>query len=160
MIYCRLFFLFIGLQFSFDGFSQVFSVGAKQDKRTMFQAALNFPVVFDNNKNYDFTIGVDYTSKNHTQPSGLSPQLGFVRYIVDSKYKDFLVSANVQTGYLFDFNRGMGKQFRVSPHLYIEYQSFLNCKIGYDYAMPLQKGYPFVSIGIGGLMMFRHFSIM
>lgn len=140
--------------------AQIFSLGMKQDRRPMFQAALNLPLVFDNDKNYDFTVGVDYTSENPRQPSGLAPQVGFVRYIVDNRYKDFLVSANVQTGYLFDFNKGIDNQFRVSPHLYVEYQGFFHCRVGYDYAMPLQKGYPFVSIGIGGLMMFRHFSIM
>lgn len=140
--------------------AQILSLGMKQDRRSMFQAALNVPLVFDKDKNYDVTVGVDYTSKNPKQPSGLAPQLGFVRYIVDSKYKNFLVSANVHTGYLFDFNKEMDNQFRVSPHLYVEYQGIFHCRVGYDYAMPLQKGYPFVSIGIGGLMMFRHFSIM
>ncbi|MDR2283646.1 MAG: hypothetical protein LBE37_10575 [Sphingobacterium sp.] len=140
--------------------AQIFSLGMKQDKRPMFQASLNVPLVFDKGKNYDFTVGVDYTSKNPKQPSGLAPQLGYVRYIVDNRYKDFLVSANLQAGYLFDFNKGMDNQFRVSPHLYVEYQGLFHCRVGYDYAMPLQKGYPFVSIGIGGLMMFRHLSFM
>ncbi len=157
--YCL--YLILAVFFGISGaVAQIFSLGMKQDKRPMFQAALNVPLVFNTDKNYDFTVGVDYTSKNSKQPSGLAPQLGFVRYIVDNRYKDFLVSANVQTGYLFDFNKGMDNQFRVSPHLYVEYQGFFHCRVGYDYAMPLQKGYPFVSIGIGGLMMFRHFSIM
>lgn len=159
----RIFFLGLlltGLFYIQDGSAQIFSLGMKQDKRPMFQAALNVPLVFEKDKKYDFTVGVDYTSKNPKQPSGLAPQIGLVRYIVDNRYKDFLVSANLQTGYLFDFNKGMDNQFRLSPHLYVEYQGVLHCRGGYDYAMPLQKGYPFISIGIGGLMMFRHFSIM
>ena len=155
-----LYLLLLGIFTISKASAQIFSLGIKQDKRPMFQAALNVPVVFDRDKNYDFTVGVDYSSKNPKQPSGLAPQVGFVRYIVDNRYKDFLVSANVHTGYLFDFNKGMDNQFRVSPHLYVEYQALFNCRIGYDYMMPLQKGYPFISIGIGGLMMFRHFSIM
>lgn len=137
--------------------AQVISAGfIKYDKKGMFQATVNYPLLFNKDKSYDFYAGLDYTTKNHEVPSGLAPQLGFAYYIVDSDYKDYLLSANLNAGYLFDFNN----QFRISPHIYFELLSLLNLKAGYDYMMPLGKGYPFVSIGIGGGFMFRHFNIM
>lgn len=144
----------------FPAFSQVLSLGIKQDRRTMFQAGVNIPVIFKSDKKYDFTIGADYTSKNPLQPSGLSPQITFVQFISDNKHKNFLISANMQAGYLFDFNKDRGNQFRISPCVYVEYLSFLNGKIGYDYLMSSQKGYPFVSIGLGGFLMLRHLKSM
>lgn len=139
--------------------AQILSAGFKYDKKGMFQASLNFPFLLDKEKPYDFYAGVDYTTKNEEMPSGLAPQLGFAYYLVDDKTKDFLISANLNAGYLFDFNEEFDNQFRLTPHIYFELISLLNLKIGYEYWMPLNQGFPFISIGIGGGFMFRHFSV-
>ncbi|MGB6083390.1 hypothetical protein [Moheibacter sp.] len=157
------YFLLIGI-FIFFGFTfsqaQVISAGFKYDKKGMFQATVNYPTLFDKNKPFDIYFGLDYTTKNDEIPSGLAPQLGLAYYIVDNDYKDYLLSANLNAGYLFDFNKEFDNQFRISPHIYFELLSLLNLKVGYEYMMPLGKGYPFVSIGIGGGFMFRHFKMM
>ncbi|SRR5690606_34373301 len=140
--------------------AQVVSAGFKYDKKGMFHAALNYPFFLDKEKPFDFYAGLDFTTKNNEVPSGLAPQLGFAYYLVDDKAKDFLISANLNAGYLFDFNKEFDNQFRVTPHLYFELLSLLNLRVGYEYLMPFNKGFLFVSIGIGGGFMFRHFSIM
>ncbi len=140
--------------------AQIISAGFKYEKRGMFQATVNYPFLFDKEKPYDFYAGADYTTKNEEVPSGLAPQLGFAYYLVDNKTKDFLVSANLNAGYLFDFNPEFENQFRITPHIYFELLSLLNLKVGYEYLMPLNQGFPFISVGIGGGFMFRHFSVM
>lgn len=140
--------------------AQIISAGFKYEKKGMFQATVNYPFLFDKEKPFDFYAGFDYTTKNEEVPSGLAPQLGFAYYMVDDKAKDFLVSANLNAGYLFDFNPEFENQFRITPHIYFEFISLLNLKVGYDYLMPLNQGFPFISIGIGGGFMFRHFSVM
>ena len=140
--------------------AQIFSAGAKFQEKTMFQATFNAPIFFDKNKPFDIFWGADYTTKNSKTPSGLAPQLGFAYYLVDEKSKNFMLSANFSAGYLFDFNKKFDNQFRFSPHIYFEFLSLINVRLGYDYLTPINQGYPFVSIGIGGGMMFRHFSVM
>jgi len=139
--------------------AQVFSVGAKYDKATMFQASFNIPVLFDKYKPYDFAFGLDYTTPNAKAPSGLRPQFTAMYFLIDDKYKSYNVSAGVITGYLFDFNKEFNNQFRVSPHVYMEAFPF-TIKVGHDYVMPLNQGHFFISIGIGGGYLFRHFSVM
>ncbi|SFT02553.1 hypothetical protein [Sphingobacterium wenxiniae] len=147
---------FLGMQ---SLHAQVVSVGGKFDKKPMFQASLNAPVFFNKYLPYDIAFGLDYTTRNKEAPSGLQPQVTGMYFIVDNDYKDFLVSANVTAGYLFDFNKQFANQFRVSPHVYFEIP-FCMVKVGYDYTMPLNKGYPFVSVGLGGFLLFRHFKVM
>src|SRR5690554_7682104 len=79
--------------------------------------------------------------------------------VVEDDYKSYLISAGITSGYLFDFNKEFSNQFRLSPHLYAEFGLFV-VKAGYDYLLPLQQGTPFISIGLGGGYLFRHFKIM
>lgn len=139
--------------------AQVFSLGAKYDKAQMFQASINIPVMFDKYKPYDFAFGLDYTSPNTKAPSGLQPQFTAMYFLVDDKYKSYNISVGITSGYLFDFNKEFNNQFRVSPYIYMEVFPF-NVKVGHDYVMPLNQGQFFVSLGIGGGYLFRHFSIM
>jgi len=92
-------------------------------------------------------------------PSGLQPQFTAMYFLVDDKYKSYNISAGITSGYLFDFNKEFNNQFRVSPYVYMETFPF-NIKVGHEYVMPLNQGQFFVSIGIGGGYLFRHFSIM
>ncbi|KAA5534284.1 hypothetical protein [Paenimyroides baculatum] len=139
--------------------AQVFSLGAKYDKAAMFQASFNVPVLFDKYKPYDFAFGLDYTSPNAKAPSGLQPQFTAMYFLVDDKYKSYNISAGITSGYLFDFNKEFNNQFRVSPYVYTEVFPF-TIKVGHEYVMPLNQGQFFISIGIGGGYLFRHFSIM
>lgn len=139
--------------------AQVFSLGAKYDKAAMFQASFNVPVMFDKYKPYDFAFGLDYTSPNTKAPSGLQPQFTAMYFLVDDKYKSYNISAGITSGYLFDFNKEFNNQFRISPYVYMEAFPF-TVKVGHEYVMPLNQGQFFVSIGIGGGYLFRHFSIM
>ena len=139
--------------------AQVFSLGAKYDKEAIFHASFNILVLFDKYKPYDFAFGLDYTSLNAKAPSGLQPQFTAMYFLVDDKYKSYNISAGITSGYLFDFNKEFNNQFRVSPYVYMEAFPF-NIKVGHEYAMPLNQGQFFVSIGIGGGYLFRHFSIM
>lgn len=139
--------------------AQVFGLGAKYDKAAMFQASFNIPVLFDKYKPYDFAFGLDYTSPNAKAPSGLQPQFTAMYFLVDDKYKSYNISAGIASGYLFDFNKEFSNQFRVSAYVYMEAFPF-TIKVGHEYVMPLNQGQFFVSIGIGGGYLFRHFSIM
>jgi len=139
--------------------AQIINVGAKYDKAAMFQASFNIPILFDKYKPYDFAFGLDYTSPNAKAPSGLQPQFTAMYFLVDDKYKSYNISAGVTTGYLFDFNKEFNNQFRISPYVYTEVFPF-NIKVGHEYVMPLNQGQFFISIGIGGGYLFRHFSIM
>lgn len=154
---------FIGLLFLFGiifhANAQVFNIGGKYSEKSMFQASINVPLLFDKDKPYDFALGLDYTTGNKLAPSGLQPQLTAMYFLVDDKNKSYLVSANLSAGYLFDFNKHFDNEIRVSPHLYLEF-ILMNIKVGYDYLMSSQKGYPFISIGFGGGHLFRHFSVM
>lgn len=139
--------------------AQIIGLGSKFDKKAMFQATFNAPLIFDKDKPYDVALGIDYTTGNKSVPSGLQVQVTGMIFLDEGRNKSHLLSAGVTTGYLFDFNTNFDNQFRVSPHLYLELFP-VYIKAGYDYSMPLQKGTPFVSIGIVGGYMFRHFSIM
>ncbi len=89
--------------------------------------------------------------------SGLQPQVTGMYFLLDEANRNFLISANLTAGYLFDFNKQFAHQVRISPHVYFEIP-LLMVKVGYGYMIPLQKGYPFVSIGIGGFQLFRNVS--
>ena len=140
--------------------AQIINVGGKFQKDVMFQATLNYPFVFDESSHHEVMLGVDYTSNNKQFLSGLTPQITYGYYVVDNAYKDFMVMAGVSSGYTVNFNSSFKNQIRVSPFVYAEYFGFLNIKVGYDYATQINKGYPYVSIGLGGFHMFRHFKIM
>lgn len=140
-------------------YAQLFSIGYKQHKSGMFHTTFNHPLIFDNNKPYELMLGADYTTKNKHMPSGLAPQASFMYYIDGDRRKDYLIGTGLHTGYLFDFNKQFKNQTRVTPFFYYEYIGLVNLKIGYDYMLPSNKGYPFISIGIGGLMMFKDFSL-
>ncbi|MBA5793299.1 hypothetical protein H1R17_03105 [Flavobacterium sp. xlx-214] len=150
----------IALLFSSSLTAQIVSVGGKFQKDWMFQTTINYPFVFDEDSRHEVMLGLDYTSKNNQAPSGLTPQITYGYYVVDSAYKDFMVMAGVSTGYTVNLNSAFKSQIRVSPFVYAEYFSFLNVKVGYDYGTQINKGYPYVSIGLGGFHMFRHFKIM
>ncbi|SEH85322.1 hypothetical protein SAMN02927937_01780 [Paenimyroides aquimaris] len=139
--------------------AQVFSLGGKYDKKAMFQAALNVPVLFDNDKPYDVAFGLDYTTPNKNMPSGLQLQVTGMYFLDEGSSKSHLISAGITGGYLLDFNKEFSNQFRLSPHVYAEF-GLLTVKAGYDYLLPLQQGTPFVSVGLGGGYLFRHFKIM
>lgn len=139
--------------------AQIVGVGTKLDKQFMFQANVNVPIKFNANNKYDLAFGVDYTTPNSKAPSGLQPQMTGIVYLVDDKSKSNLVYGGLTTGYLFDFNKEFDNQIRITPHIYYEYMSLIYIKAGADYATPINKIYPFISIGIGGGHMFRHFSI-
>lgn len=139
--------------------AQLIGVGTKFDKEFMFQANLNVPIKFNSNNKYDLAFGVDYTTPNSEAPSGLQPQMTGIVYLVDDKLKSHLIYGGLTAGYLFDFNEEFDNQFRLTPHIYWEYTSLIYAKVGVDYATPINKVYPFISIGIGGGHMFRHFSI-
>lgn len=139
--------------------AQLIGVGTKFDKQFMFQANVNVPIKFNANNKYDLAFGVDYTTSNSKAPSGLQPQMTGIIYLVDEKNKSFLVYGGLTAGYLFDFNKEFDNQIRLTPHIYYEYSSLIYIKVGADYATPINKVYPFLSIGIGGAHMFRHFSI-
>lgn len=145
----------------FSGFlqAQIISLGGKYDQKPMFQAAVNAPVLFDKDRPYDVALGLDYTTPNKKMPSGLQLQVTGMYFVVEDDYKSYLISAGITSGYLFDFNKEFSNQFRLSPHLYAEFGLFV-VKAGYDYLLPLQQGTPFISIGLGGGYLFRHFKIM
>src|SRR5690606_11741942 len=121
--------------------AQVFSLGGKYDKKGMFQAALNVPVLFDNDKPYDVAFGLDYTTPNKKMPSGLQFQVTGMYFLDEGSSKSHLISAGITGGYLLDFNKEFNNQFRISPHLYAEL-GLLVVKAGYDYLLPLQQGSP------------------
>jgi len=139
--------------------AQIISLGSKFDKSFMFQSSINIPILFDNNKPYDFAFGLDYTTSNTKSPSGLQPQITAMYFLIDDKYKSYNLSVGVTSGYLFDFSKEFNNQFRVSPYVYIEAFPF-NIKLGHNYAMAINQGQFFISIGIGGGYLFRHFSVM
>lgn len=139
--------------------AQLIGAGTKFDKQFMFQANVNIPIKFDSNYKYEIAFGVDYTTNNPEAPSGLQPQVTGIYYIVDEKAKSYLVYGGLTAGYLFDFNKEFDNQIRLTPHIYFEYYSLIYIKAGVDYATPVNKIYPFISVGIGGGHMFRHFSI-
>lgn len=137
---------------------QIFSVGTKIQKKALFQVTLNHPFVYNKyDTPHEFMLGVDYTTKNKHAPSGILPQATYGYRLVDDRRKPYFVMMGTSVGYNFQLSRGFENQFKISPFLYLEYSGFLNLKVGYDYSTQIQKGYPFVSIGLGGLQMFRHF---
>lgn len=140
--------------------AQIVNVGGKFQKDLMFQATLNYPFVFDEDSRHEVMFGLDYTSKNNQAPSGLTPQITYGYYVVDHANKDFMIMAGVSTGYVVNLNSTFKCQIRVSPFVYAEYFSFLNVKVGYDYNTQIKKGYPYVSIGLGGFHMLKHLKVM
>jgi hypothetical protein len=152
--------LLIFVFMSWKAHGQILSLGVKWEEKLMGEASANLPVFWKNDSKFDLMLGVNYTTPNKEFPSGLQPQVTGMYRIVSGEYKDYFLSFNLTSGYLFDFSSEFDHQFRFSPHLYFEYLGFLNLKVGYDYVMPLEKGYPFISIGLGGLYMFKDFRIM
>ena len=135
------------------------SNGYKYGEQGMYHVMLNIP--FSNaspfySSPFYFYSGLDFTTKNRKVPSGLAPQVGLAYKIVENEDSATLVSANLNAGYLFDFNKKFDNQFRVSPHLYCELVGNIQIRAGYEYMMPFRKGYPFFSIGIGPGIMFPH----
>lgn len=159
----RNFFIKIAILFIFSFTSslsaQVFGLGAKFDKEVMFSANFNLPLLFDKYLPYDIAGGVEYTTPNDKLPSGLQLQVSSMYFIDEGSAKAHLITAGVTAGYLFDFNKTFANQFRVTPYVYAEI-GILYIKTGYDYYMPLQKGNAFISIGLGGGYLFRHFKLM
>lgn len=155
----RLFSIVLLMAASVHLHAQFMAVGAKFDKELMFQATVNAPVLFDDDLPYDVSFGVDYTSKNELMPSGLQFQSTAMYFLDEGSSKSHLVYAGLTAGYLLDFNSRFTNQFRFTPHLYAEL-GFLMIKVGYDYLLPLQKGSPFISVGLGGGYLFRHFKLM
>ncbi len=160
MKYSRNIMVFLVVMFSVFVKAQIIHAGAKFDRKLMFNATANYAVFYKDKKPFELMIGADFTTGNDKVPSGLAPQISFGYFIVGDEYKDYMIFGGLTGGYLFDFNKEFENQFRITPHIYFEYMALLNLKIGYDYLMPHHKGYPFISIGIGGLQMFRHFKVM
>lgn len=141
--------------------AQIFSLGTKYQEKFMFQATFNYPFVYSKYKMpHEFMLGVDYTTKNKHAPSGIMPQATYGVRIVDKDRVDYFLMAGTSVGYNFQLYSNYKNQVKVSPFVYLEYGAVLNLKVGYDYSTQLGKGDPFVSIGIGGLHMFRNFTIM
>lgn len=140
--------------------AQIASASVKWQEEWMFDASLNYPLFIENDGKFDLMIGANYTTPNSKFPSGLQPQLTGIYRLVDNPTKDYFLSVQLTSGYLIDFTSDFENQFRLSPHFYLEYIGIFNLKMGYDYLMPFNKGYPFVSIGIGGFYMFKDFKIM
>ncbi|HLW62959.1 MAG TPA: hypothetical protein VKY33_06115 [Flavobacterium sp.] len=149
------FYLFLGNTLQ----AQVLGLGWKYDKKPMFQAAFNAPVLFDKNIPYDVAFGLDYTTPNKEVPSGLQLQVTGMYFLDEGSSKSHLISAGLTAGYLIDFNQQFSNQFRLSPHLYAEFVLFV-VKAGYDFLLPLQKATPFISVSLGGGYLFRHFKLM
>jgi len=126
----------------------------------MLNITANYPIFIKQNKKFDLLLGTDYTTSNKNVPSGLAPQVTFNYFIVDNSLKDYMIYVGLTKGYLFDFNKDFENQFRITPHIYFEYMGLLNIKTGYDYLFPLKKGYPFISVGLGGLYMNKNLKIM
>lgn len=157
----RLYIMLFLLLFTFSRSvnAQIISVGYKYEEKSMFQSTVNLPFLMDKNKPYEYMAGIDYTTKNSFAPSGIAPQLTGGYYIIDDKHKSNILSLQLSAGYLFDLNKNFQNQVRLSPHVYFELNGIFNFKAGYDFFMPLEKGYPYVSIGVGGLLSLRHMNI-
>lgn len=140
--------------------AQIINLGYKYQEKGMFNATLNYPMIYDRYTHHEFMLGVDYTSKNRKAPSGISPQLTYAYFVVDNSRTNYMLMTGVSTGYQVSMHNPFKNQFKLSPYIYAEFIAVLNLKIGYDYFLPLQKGYPYVSLGLGGLHMFRHLSFM
>lgn len=146
--------------------AQVVSIGMKQNKSTMFQASVNLPLLANassSNESHDYFVGLDYTTKNKHMPSGLQPQFTYAYYLIDDDKKAHILSTNLGAGYLIDFRSKseFQNQFTINPHIYYEYFALLNVRVGYEHMFPFQKGYPYVSVGLGGFVnLFRNFKIM
>ncbi|GEM_PF-856356 len=140
--------------------SQIVSLGYKQQEKGMFQFSFNYPFVLNRYKPYEVMLGIDYTINNRKAPSGLGPQATFHYYLLDNANSNYLLGVGVSAGYLFDFNKGYANQLRFSPHLYFEYGLLCNLRAGYDLLPTKQRGYPYISIGIGGLHLMRRLRMM
>lgn len=151
--------LFLGITI-IPSYAQLINLGYKYQEKGMFNATINYPMIYDRHTHHELMLGIDYTTKNTKAPSGISPQLSYGYFLVDNSRTNYLLMAGLSTGYQVTLHNPYKNQFRVSPYIYTELVAVFNLKVGYDYMMPLQKGYPFISIGIGGLHMFRHLNFM
>lgn len=145
---------------SVSSVAQVLSVGYKYQEKGMFQATFNYPFLFSSSTHHELMLGVDYTSKNDQASSGLTPQFTYGYYIIDNADNDYTLMVGISTGCNFNFNSTFENQFKVTPFVYTELMGLLNVKVGVDYSVQLQKGYPFLSLGLGGLHLFRHLKMM
>lgn len=126
----------------------------------MFQATLNRPFIYDKGRIlHEFMLGVDYTTKNKFAPSGIMLQATYGYRFVDNVKKEYFFMLGTSVGYNFQLSSGFENQIKIGPFAYLELLAFLNIKAGYEYSTQIQKGYPFISIGFGGLHMLRHFKI-
>lgn len=151
-------FSFFLILFCIELNAQLIGLGLKMDEKPMFDIAANYPLIFKDSKNYSLSLGAEFSTSNSQMPSGLQFQLTPLYHFLDDAKKDYFLSLGFTAGYLLDFNSEFSNQFRISPHFYAEYILFY-CKLGYDYVMPLDQGSFFVSIGIGGGYLMRHFKI-
>ncbi len=140
--------------------SQIINLGYKQQEKGMLQFSFNYPFVLDRYKPYEVMLGIDYTTNNRKAPSGVSPQATFHYYLWDKASSNYLLGVGASAGYLFDFNKAYSNQLRFSPHLYFEYGLLCNVRAGYDLLPAQQRGYPYISIGIGGLHLMRRLRMM
>ncbi|KGE16174.1 hypothetical protein [Sphingobacterium deserti] len=126
----------------------------------MMQVSLNYPFVLSAYRPFEFMVGIDYTTKNREVSSGLVPQATLHYYLIDDSSNNFLLGVGTGAGYMFDFNTNRNNQIRINPHLYFEYGTILNLRVGYDVMFPNKRGYPFLSIGLGGFHGIRHLKWM
>lgn len=139
--------------------AQIVNIGYKYQEKGMFQTSFNYPFLYDGSS-HEWMLGIDYTSKNDKAPSGITPQITYGYYLKDNPNSDYFIMTGITAGYQFSLHKSYENQFKITPYVYGELIGIVNIKIGYDYMLPLQKGYPFVSVGIGGLHMFRHLRFM
>lgn len=140
--------------------AQVVHLGYKYQEKGMFQASFNYPFLYDEATHHEWMLGIDYTSKNDKAPSGIAPQFTYGYYIKDNPKSDYLIMTGITAGYQFSLHNRHENQFKITPYVYGELIGILNIKVGYEYMFPMQKGYPFVAVGIGGLHMLRHMRFM
>lgn len=132
---------------------QIIGLGYKNEKKGMFQTTVNLPLTFSKDNWIDFAAGIDFTSKNHLAPSGFSMNASAYHYLIgDDDIQASLIG--LETGYLI--NTGLGNDtYKLTPYVYYE-RSLFYVRAGVDYYFRLEKGYPFVSIGFGGLHIIRN----
>ena len=84
------------------------------------------------------------------------PQATYGYRLWDDKRSEFFVMVGSSAGYNFQLSRDFSNQIKVSPFVYAEYIGVINVKIGYDYATKINKGFPFISVGLGGFHALRN----
>lgn len=133
--------------------SQIIGFGYKNEKKGMFQATINLPLTYSKDNWIDVAAGLDYTTKNHLAPSGFSMNASAYHYLIgDDNIQASLIG--LESGYLI--NTGLGNDtYKLTPYVYYE-RSLFYIRAGVDYYFREEKGYPFVSVGFGGLHIMRN----